>query len=163
MKISIIVAFSENNVIGKNNNLIWHISEDLKRFKKITLNHSIIMGRKTYDSLSIKPLPKRKNIIISSNTDLKYDGAIVVNSISDALKLCKDEKEIFICGGATIYEKFIGFASKLYITKIFENFEGDTFFPPIEYENYEIVKESEILTDAKSGLKYQFIDYVLKF
>ena len=122
MKISIIAAISENNVIGKDNQLIWHLSEDLKRFKKLTLHHSIIMGRKTYDSLSIKPLPKRKNIIISKNTNLNYDDAIVVNSIKDALELCKGEKEIFIGGGATIYEKFIGYACKLYITKIFENF-----------------------------------------
>ena len=161
MKISIIAAISENNVIGKDNQLIWHLSEDLKRFKKLTLHHSIIMGRKTYDSLSIKPLPKRKNIIISKNTNLNYDGAIVVNSIKDALELCKGEKEIFIGGGATIYEKFIDYASKLYITKIFEKFDGDTFFPNIDYENYKIVHESEIFTDKKSGLKYQFIDYEL--
>lgn len=160
MTISIIAAIAENNVIGKDNDLIWHISEDLKRFKKLTSGHTIIMGRKTYESLPFKPLPNRKNIILSGKTDLKFKGAIVVTGIEDALKKCDGEEEIFICGGATIYKYFLPVSDKMYITKVYKEFEGDTFFPEFCYDDWSVHQESEIQKDAKSDLEYKFVDYI---
>ncbi len=162
MKISIIAAIAENNVIGNNNDLIWHISEDLKRFKKLTSGHSIIMGRKTYDSLPFKPLPKRQNIIISKQKDLKYDGALVVHSVQEALDICKKDAEIFICGGAQIYKAFLTVADAFYITKVFRSFEGDTFFPEIDFSKLTLTEESEKFYDAKSNLHYAFYNYARK-
>lgn len=163
MTVSIIAAIAENNVIGKDNDLIWHISEDLKRFKKLTSGHPVIMGRKTYESLPFKPLPNRKNIIISSQKELKYKGAIIVNSVESAFQECQNDDEVFICGGATIYELFYPFSNKMYITKVHHNFEGDTFFPEVDYKKWEINYESEMFFDKKSGLYYSFIDYSANF
>ena len=162
MTISIIAAIAENNVIGKDNKLIWHISEDLKRFKQITSGHPVIMGRKTYESLPFKPLPKRKNIILSSQKDLKYEGAIVLNSKDAVLEECRNEEEIFICGGAEIYKLFLPLAEKLYLTKIHHNFEGDTFFPEIDFSEWEIENIPETFKDDKSELHYTFYNYVKK-
>jgi dihydrofolate reductase len=162
MIISIIVAVSQNNVIGKNNSLIWHISEDLKRFKSLTNGHTIIMGRKTYESLPIKPLPNRRNIIISSNKNLKFDNAETANSPENALKICENESEIFICGGAEIYKRFIPYANKIYFTSILKNFEGDTYFPEIDSDIWEIQSESEIKTDYKSNISFIFKDFIKK-
>ena len=159
MKINIIVAVAENNVIGNNNSLIWHISEDLKRFKKLTLGKPIIMGRKTYESLPFKPLPKRKNIIISRNSELNFEGAELVNSPQKALDLCHDFDEVFICGGAEIYKHFMNIANKMYITKVKKEFNGDTFFPEIDTEKWKIVSKSETFIDEKSKIQYNFIDY----
>ncbi len=160
--ISIIVAFAEDNVIGKDNSLIWHISDDLKRFKKLTSGHPIIMGRKTYESLPFKPLPNRKNIVISSQNNLFFKGATTVNSYENALKECKKNEEVFICGGATIYNHFLQIANKLYITKVYKKFEGDTFFPEIDYSKWEIKTKSGKLVDKKTNLEYEFIDYERK-
>ncbi len=160
MTISIIVAVAENNVIGNNNKLIWHISEDLKRFKKLTTGHPVIMGRKTYESLPFKPLPKRKNIVISSQKNLKFDGAVIVNSVNKALEECKKEKEVFICGGAEIYKLFLPLADKLYITKVHKTFEGDTFFPEPDFSKWKIGYKSEKFYDEKSDLYYSFSDFL---
>ena len=153
--ISIIVAVAENNVIGKNNALLWHISDDLKYFKKITENHSIIMGRKTYFSLPFRPLKNRHNIVISNNLP-KIEGAEVVKSIEEAFDICKNENEVFVIGGGAIYKQTIDFADKIYLTRVYANFEGDTFFPEIDEKNWKMTEQSEIFTDEKSGLKYQF-------
>ncbi len=160
MTISIIAAVAENNVIGNNNKLIWHISEDLKRFKKLTTGHSVVMGRKTYESLPFKPLPKRKNIVISSQKDLKFEGAVIVNSVKEALEECKNEEEIFICGGAEIYKLFLPVADKLYITKVHKSFEGDTFFPEPDLSEWKIGYKSEKFFDEKSDLHYTFSDFL---
>jgi len=161
MTISIIVALAENNVIGNNNDLIWHISDDLKRFKKLTSHKPIIMGRKTYESLPFKPLPNRKNIVITKNKDLVLEGAIVVNSPDEALKIIKSEEEVFICGGAEIYKHFLSKADKLYLTKVYKEFKGDTFFPKINYDRWKLFNSSGELFDEKSELKYSFSDYEL--
>ncbi len=156
MKISLIAATSSNNVIGKDNKLIWHISEDLKRFKKLTLNCPIIMGRKTYESLPFKPLPKRKNIIISSNKNLKFKGAIVVGSPKEAINICENDKEIFICGGETIYNEFIEIGDTIYLTKVHKEFEGDTFFPKISEKTWKI---TEKIDSSDENYKYSFLKY----
>jgi len=134
MKISIIVAIGENNEIGKNNKLLWHLGDDLKRFKKLTYNKVVIMGQKTYESLPIKPLPKRTNIIITDDPDLLYDGCIMSFSIDDAIEKAKfwdDTGEVFVIGGGSIYKQFLNKTDTLYITKVHESFDADTFFPDI--------------------------------
>lgn len=161
MTISIIAAIAENNVIGKDNDLIWHISEDLKRFKRLTSGHTIIMGRKTYESLPFKPLPKRKNIVISTK-DIKFEGALIANSIENAIKLCEGEDEVFICGGATIYNYFIKLADKMYLTKVHHKFVGDTFFPVFSEINWKVESKSEKFYDQKSDLNYSFIEYSIR-
>jgi len=154
--ISIIVAVAENNVIGKDNSLLWHISDDLKHFKKITENHTVIMGRKTYFSLPFRPLKNRRNIVIS-NSLKKIEGTEVVKTIEEAFELCKNENEVFVIGGGAIYKQAIDFADKIYLTKVFANFKGDTFFPEIDKNIWKISEQSEIFTDEKSKLKYQFV------
>ena len=153
--ISIIVAVAENNVIGKDNSLLWHISDDLKYFKKITENHTIIMGRKTYFSLPFRPLKNRRNIVISNSLP-EIEGAEVAKSIKEAFDLCKNENEVFVIGGGEIYKQAINFADKIYLTKVFANFDGDTFFPKIDKNIWKITEQSEIFTDEQSEFKYQF-------
>lgn len=155
MTISIIVAAAQNNAIGKNNELLWHLSEDLKRFKRLTTGHSIIMGRKTFDSIG-KPLPNRRSIIITRQHDLKIEGCEVVHSLDEAIQLCKGEPEVFIIGGAEIYKQSLEKANKIYLTRVYADFEGDAFFPEIHSTWKELHKEA--FTDEKSQLSYAFID-----
>ena len=148
--ISIIVAAAENNVIGRNNELIWHISEDLKYFKRTTSGHTVIMGRKTFESIG-KPLPNRTNIIISRDTELKPDGCIVVSSLHEAISRTNPEEESFIIGGGSIYCESIEVADKLYLTRIYHKYEGDTFFPEIGDEWKEVSRE-----DFSRGEKFEY-------
>lgn len=157
-KISIIAAVAKNGVIGNENKLIWHIAEDLKRFKKLTLNHAVIMGRKTYESLPIQPLPNRKNIVITSNPNIKFTGAITVNSPKKAINICKNDNEIFICGGASIYKQFLPTTTNMYLTLVHKNFEGDTLFPKFDNTNWEITDK----VDGKDKYEYSFINYKRK-
>ena len=156
---SIIVAIAENNAIGKDNNLLWHISEDLKYFKKITSEHTVIMGKNTWLSLPVKPLPKRKNIIISTSLSIDIENAFVVNSIQDAIDMCDDNVENFVIGGGAIYEQFLPVADKLYITKVHQAFDADIFFPEIDTNKFILESQSEMFTDEKSQLKYSFLIY----
>ncbi|MBH32379.1 MAG: hypothetical protein CMD90_01885 [Gammaproteobacteria bacterium] len=137
--VSIIVALSENNVIGINNKLPWKLSDDLKNFKKITMGHTIIMGRMTFESIG-RTLPGRNNIVVSRK---KNEGDFhLVNSIEDALYISKGEKEIFIIGGEQIFKQTLNLASKIYLTKIHSKIEGDKFFPEIDFDEWDI-KQSE--------------------
>ncbi len=151
MKTSIIAAFSENRVIGLNNRLPWHIQEDLKWFKKTTMGHTVIMGRKTFESLQ-KPLPGRKNIVLSTQKNYKASGALVCRSIDEAIKISKagDEKEIFIIGGGQIFNKTLPRADRIYITLIHKEFAGDTFFPVIREGMFKKVFQ-EAHTDRGTG------------
>ncbi len=160
MTISIISAIAENNVIGKDNDLIWHISEDLKRFKRITAGHTVIMGRKTYESLPFKPLPKRTNIVITRDKNLKLEGVLIVSSPEEAIEKCKGEEEVFICGGASIYKHFLSIADKMYLTKLYHSFEGDTYFPEINYDNWNLIEKID--SGDKDKYKFSFLDYVRK-
>ena len=155
-KISIIVAMSENSVIGLNNQLPWHISEDLKNFRKTTLNHCVIMGRKTYESIG-KPLKDRRNIVISRSKSLLIDGVEVVNSLDRAISIVDDSSEIFIIGGEQIYTISLPMATHLYVTKVNGDYKGDAFFPDyIQDEWKEIAREDLI---SESSLKFSFLKY----
>ncbi len=129
MIISIVVAVSKNNVIGKDNQLLWKLSDDLKRFKKLTTNHCIVMGRKTYDSIG-KALPNRTNIIITKNKNFHVDDAIILHNIQDVIEYAKskNETELFIIGGGEIYKQALEITNKIYLTKIDVDIDGDTFF-----------------------------------
>ncbi|MDR0420263.1 MAG: dihydrofolate reductase [Prevotellaceae bacterium] len=156
---SIIVAIAENNAIGKNNQLLWYISDDLKYFKKITSEHTVIMGKNTWLSLPVKPLPKRKNIVVSQTLNINEENVFVVRTIKDAIDVCNENSENFIIGGATIYEQFLPIVDKLYITKIHQPFDADVFFPNIDTDKFIIESQSRIFTDPKSGLQYSFLIY----
>jgi dihydrofolate reductase len=155
-KITIIVAASENSVIGYKNALPWHISEDLKNFKKITINHSVIMGRKTFESIG-KPLKDRRNIVISRDKTLKIEGIEVVNSLDDAVCRTKDENEIFIIGGEQIYKIALPIATNMHITRVSSTIEGDAFFPTFENSQWKILSQNDL--ESNEGLKFSFIDY----
>ncbi len=145
--ISIIVAIAENNAIGKNNDLLWHISDDLKRFKKLTTGNNIIMGKRTFLSLPKGPLPNRTNIVISDQVGELFDGCKMAYSIEEALELMDENKENFIIGGGMIYKQFLPLANKLYLTRVHKSFDADTFFPEIDLENWTLV-ESEIYEEG---------------
>ena len=142
--ISIIVAMDINRGIGYNGDLLTFIPGDLPRFKKITSGHTVIMGRKTFDSLPKGPLPNRRNIVISRNKILKIDGATVVSSLDEALELCSSSNEAFIIGGGEIYSQAINRVDKLYITHIEKEFKADTFFPEIP-SKFKVIKTEEHL------------------
>lgn len=158
--ISIIVAVAEDLGIGHKNDLLAYISEDLKRFKKITTGNTIIMGRNTWDSLPRKPLPNRQNIVISSQKDIQFPGAIKVSSPEEAIAKCPDNSECFIIGGAMVYRSFYPLTNKLYLTKIQKKFEADTFFPDIDEKDWKIESESDVLLDEKTKLSYQYVDFI---
>lgn len=159
LQLSIIVATGLNNEIGKDNQLLWHIPADLKYFKETTLAHTIIMGRKTFDSVG-RPLPKRRNIVISRDTNLVLAGAEVVNSLQQALELCSGSKEeIFIVGGAQIYKEALAFVKTLYITKIHGSFDADTFFPEITPQDWELVNSLHFEADENNKYPYTFLTY----
>ena len=156
MSLSIVVAMDENRLIGKDNKLPWHLPADLAYFKKITTGKSIVMGRKTYESIG-RPLPNRRNIVISRNSNTLITGCEMAFSINEALSLTKDEDEVMIIGGASLCEQLLPHVSRLYITKIKGKFDGDVYFP--EYDETEWLTSS-IEThqpDEKNNYVYQFI------
>jgi dihydrofolate reductase len=155
MIITIVVAISENHVIGKDNKLLWRLPNDLKHFKEITTGHTIIMGRKTYDSVG-KPLPNRRNIIITRQ-NITIPGCEVVNSIEAALTLCEGEPEVFIVGGAEIYKQAIKLTDRIYLTVVHKGFEGDSFFPDINKDEWKEVWHEDHEPDHKNPLPYSFI------
>lgn len=161
MKVSIIVAQASNRGIGYDNKLMWRQSDDLKRFKQLTTGHTVIMGRKTFDSIG-KPLPNRKNIIISRKADLQIDGCIVVNSIEAALQLAQNESasEVFIIGGGEIYALTLPISNTLYVTEINTDLnEADAFFPEIDKKIWKIDSTESFKADEKNQFDYQFINY----
>lgn len=160
--LSIIVATASNNVIGGDNKLLWHISEDLKRFKEITSGNTIIMGRKTFESLP-GILPNRKHVVITRDKDFKVDSDMVevIHNLDEVLSTyAQSENEAFIIGGGQIYKSTLPFAKKLYLTKVKKEFEGDTKFPTINEREWKVEFNSEEKIDPKSGLKFEFIDLI---
>ncbi len=155
-KISIIVAVSNNNVIGKDNSLIWYLPADLRHFKKLTTNHHIIMGRKTFESIG-KVLPKRTSVIVTRQKNYKKDNCIIVNSLSEAIEKSKYDKEIFIIGGESIYKASLNFADRIYLTKIHKKFEGDRFFPFFDKKIWKEVERIDHRSDKKNKYDYSFL------
>lgn len=153
MMLSAIVAIAENNVIGKDNDLIWKLPRDMKHFKETTTGHYIIMGRKTFESNG-RPLPNRTNVIITRDKEYTADGCVVVHSLEDALKEAKNDSEAFIIGGGVIYELAMPFVDRIYLTKIHHSFEGDTFFPELDMDEWNITQERFFEPDEKN--KYPF-------
>lgn len=157
--LSIIVAVGRNHEIGKNNSLLWYISNDLKNFKNITLGHTVVMGENTWNSLPKKPLPNRKNIVLSYQEGKIIEGAIVYNSIDDFLDDVKPDEKIFIIGGAMIYKQFIDIVDTLYITRVDQEFDADTFFPEIPDHIWNLTAGNNWLHDDESSLDYCFETY----
>lgn len=156
MKISIIVAMASNRVIGFNNQLPWHLSADLKKFKQITMGSPILMGRKTYESIG-RPLPGRANLIISRNPNYQQAGCQVFTDIDQALASCSNNDEIFVIGGASFYQTMLSRADTLYITEINQAFEGDTYFPEINDQDWIELERQEISNDASVSFSYNFV------
>jgi dihydrofolate reductase len=159
--ISIIVAIAENFAIGKNNDLLFHLPNDLKRFKDITTGHSLIMGRNTLLSLPKWPLPNRRHIVITDNKDDVFPGCEIVFSIDEAIEKVKNEKEAFVIGGGMIYRQFYPLAGKLYLTLVHKPFEADIFFPEIKYSEWDEIS-CENFHDEKNGFDYSNIDLARK-
>ena len=161
---SIIVAISENNVIGMDNKLIWTIPNDLTHFKSITMNSTIIMGRKTFESLP-KVLPNRHHIVLTNslNYHVNSENVEIYSNANDIIKkYINSPKEFFVIGGGEIYSLFLPFCKKLYITKIYKSFIGDTYFPSINYDEWSIITSSALMVDEMNNLTYSFIDYIKK-
>ncbi len=158
--ITIIVAIAKNAAIGKDNQLLWHISEDLKRFKRLTAGHKVIMGRNTLMSLPKWPLPKRTNIVITDNPAEVFEGCEMVFSIEEAVSKCRADEECFIMGGASIYRQFMPLANRLYITRVNKDFEGDTFFPEIDEKVWKLVENSEDVEMEDGSFSYCFETYL---
>lgn len=156
--LTIIAAIAENNALGKDNQLIWHLPADLKRFKKVTQGHAVIMGRKTFESLG-KPLPNRTNIIITKQKAYKKAGCIVVNSLEEALQCAKDDNNPFILGGAQIYRQALDFADVLDLTIVHHVFEADAYFPEIDKNTWTEVSREHHPKDEQNPYDYSFVIY----
>lgn len=159
--IIIIAAAAENNALGKNNELVWHLPNDFKRFKSLTTGHHIIMGRKTFESFP-KPLPNRTHIVITRQKDYKPEGCIVVNSLKKAISICPKEEDSFIIGGGEIYNLAIPFSDKIELTRVHHNFEADAFFPEINPDEWEMTQAEFQPKDEKHLFDYTYQTYVRK-
>lgn len=159
LMINIVVAKASNNVIGAKNNLIWHLPNDLKHFKNLTTGHPIIMGRKTFESLG-RPLPNRTNIVVTRDLNWNADGIVKVNSLANALEEArKINDEIDIIGGGNIYKQAMEFTDVLYVTEVHYEFDGDTYFPEIDLDEWEEVKREDFKKDEKHPYAYSFVTY----
>ncbi len=158
--LSIIVAKAKNNIIGKENKLLWHLPDDLKRFKNLTTGHTIIMGRKTFESLG-KVLPNRKHVIFSQNPDFKIqdENVEIVHSMFQIQEYIESKEECFVIGGAMIYNLLMPYVTKMYVTEIHKDFEGDTFFPKINPEIWKEVKREKGPKDDENDFDYDYVIY----
>ncbi len=164
--LSLIVAVAQNNAIGRNNELLWHISEDLKYFKSTTTGHPVIMGRKTYESIG-RPLPGRRNIVLTRGTleippvkNPQTTSMEVVNSLEQVYALAQGDEEFFVMGGGMLYNETFGKADFLYLTKIYAIAEdADTFFPEVDEKEWDVVRQSQLLHDEENGIDFKFIVY----
>lgn len=156
--ITLIAAIANNNALGKDNDLIWHLPADLKRFKATTSGHHIIMGRNTYESIG-RPLPNRTSVVISRNPDYKAEGCIVVNSLDEALEVAKNDDSPYIIGGAQIYKLAMHYAHRLDITEVHHSFDADVYFPEINPSIWEETSREKFLADDKNEYDYSFVSY----
>ncbi len=159
--ITLIAAAAENNALGKDNDLLWHLPDDFKRFKKLTTGHKIIMGRKTFESFP-KPLPNRTHIIITRDKTYatKYPDCIIVYSLEEALKLCKNDNTTYIIGGGQIYSLAMQYANKIELTRVHESFDADTFFPLIDVNKWNLATEEYHPKDEKHKYDFTYLTYV---
>ncbi|MGL4331461.1 MAG: dihydrofolate reductase [Bacteroidales bacterium] len=160
--ISIIAAIADNGAIGKNNDLIWRLPNDLKRFKSLTNGHTIVMGRRTFESLPKGALPNRKNVVMTSMPEAIGTSAFVCSSWEEMMDLTEKDQDVFIIGGASIYRDALSIANRMYITRVHETFDADVFFPEIDYSEWEEVSRTECKADEKHLYDYTFIDYIRK-
>ena len=156
--ITLIAAAAQNDALGKDNDLIWHISEDLKRFKRLTTGHAIIMGRKTFESMP-KALPNRTNIVLTKNENYKAEGAVVASTIDEALVLAGEDNQPFIIGGAQIYSLFMDHCNRIELTRVHHDFEADVFFPKIDTSKWKISKEEFISKTEDQPYNFTYITY----
>lgn len=163
--LSIIVAIANNNLIGGNNGLLWHLPSDLKNFKKITMTSSktMIMGRKTFESLG-RVLPERKHIILTNNKDFHVDNenVTVIHDIESLKPYINSEEEYFVIGGGEIYRQLLTYSAKMYITRVFGDFQGDTYFPQWNENEWDVINETEIVHEEKNNHPYKMISYQRK-
>lgn len=162
MTLTLIAAAAENNALGKDNQMIWHLPDDFRRFKQLTTGHYIIMGRKTFESFP-RPLPNRTHVIITRQEDYKAEGCIVVNSLDAAIKACPQDEEVFVIGGGEIYKQSIDKADKIELTKVYGTSpEADAFFPEIDLAKWELAEEVFHPKDEKHAFDMAFCTYVKK-
>jgi len=158
--LTIIAAASENNALGKDNNLVWHLPNDFKRFKALTSGHYIVMGRKTVESFP-KPLPNRTHVIITRQNDYEVpEGCLVVNSLSKAIEICPENEEVFIIGGGQIYKQSIDIADKIELTRVHTTVEADAFFPEIDEDIWEIIQSEYHPKDEKHQFDFTYLTFV---
>lgn len=157
-KITLIVAAAENNAIGKGNQMLWHLPNDFKYFKQHTLKHSVVMGRKTYESIG-KPLPERRNIVITRNQEWMAEEVDVANSLDEVLTYCRDEREIFIIGGAEIYKQALPLASKVLLTRVHKSMNADAYFPDLDSSIWKLVSSEKHQADERHAYDYTFEVY----
>lgn len=149
--VSIIVAVAQNGTIGDKNSLLWHIKEDMRFFRTTSSGHAVIMGRKTFESLGSKPLPKRTNIVITRQ-DVEFEGALTAHSLQEAIRMAEGDEEVFVIGGAQIYAQALECADRLYLTLVERDYEGDTSFPEIDYRYWQLVAEQR----HERGEEYEY-------
>ena len=158
--ISIIVAIARNHAIGKDNRLLWHLSDDLKRFKKLTTGHTLIMGRNTFLSLPNGALPNRRHIVISDVKEERFEGCEMAFSIEHALQLAGDSEECFVIGGGMVYTQFLPLAGKLYLTQVEESFEADTFFPEIDFSQWRAAYSEKVEAGDRNEYPHAYTEYI---
>lgn len=159
MKISLIVAMASNRVIGLNGQMPWHLSADLKRFKQTTFGSPVLMGRKTFEAIG-KPLPGRENLIVSRNVGFQPEGTRVFTNIETAMDYASSAQELFVIGGATLYEALLPMANCIYLTLIDKEFAGDTYFPEIDYAIWKELNREDIMDDTSVDFSYSFLKLV---
>lgn len=157
MKIALIAAMGENRVIGVDNRMPWHLPQDLKRFRSITMGKPILMGRKTHEAIG-RTLPGRENIVLSSDTGYRAEGCTLVHGVAEALAAARDAPELMVIGGAALYREFLPRAERLYLTLIHQTFHGDTFFPEFDRSDWRVIEREDVLEVEPGGLKYSFVD-----
>lgn len=158
--ITLVAAVAENNALGKNNQLLWHLPDDFKHFKALTSHHTIIMGRKTFESFP-KPLPNRKHIIITRQSHYNApEGCVVVNSLEEAFNLVNKNEEVFVIGGGEIYTQALPYADKLELTRVHESFDADAFFPDFDISQWNIIREVHHAVDEKHAIPFTYFTYI---
>lgn len=156
--ISIVVALADDNAIGKDQQLLWHLPCDMRRFKELTTGHTVLMGRKTFESLPKGALPNRKNVVLTTMAEADFPNCVVFDSLPAALDSCEGEEEVFIIGGAQVYKQALAIADRIYLTQVHHTFaDADTFFPEIDFKQWKEVERQEFPVDEKHAYAYTFL------